>query len=81
MSNPQWYERFSIKIDVGSAIGITRQHKVLLEFVTREKHTDSFDNLSDVQQEEVREDAEERYLSYMFLRQSGPQHGNLKVNL
>jgi hypothetical protein len=23
MSNPQWYERFNRKVDVGSAIGIT----------------------------------------------------------
>jgi hypothetical protein len=29
----------------------------------------------------VREDAEERYVSYVFLRQSGIQHGNLKVDL
>jgi hypothetical protein len=29
----------------------------------------------------VRDDAEERYVSYAFLRQSGIQHGNLKVDL
>jgi hypothetical protein len=29
----------------------------------------------------VRDDAEERYVSYAFLRQSGNQHGNLKVDL
>jgi hypothetical protein len=29
----------------------------------------------------VRKDAEERYLSYVFLRQSGPQHAKLKVDL
>jgi hypothetical protein len=33
MSNPQWYEKFNTKVDVGSAIGITQQHKVLLEYV------------------------------------------------
>jgi hypothetical protein len=31
LTNPQWYERFNTKIDVGEAIGITRQHKALLE--------------------------------------------------
>jgi hypothetical protein len=31
LSNPQWYERFNTKVDVGDAIGVTRQHKVLLE--------------------------------------------------
>jgi hypothetical protein len=29
----------------------------------------------------VRDDAEEQYISYAFLRQSGTQHGNLKVDL
>jgi hypothetical protein len=29
----------------------------------------------------VRDDAKERYVSYAFLRQSGIQHGNLKVDL
>jgi hypothetical protein len=33
------------------------------------------------EQKLVRDDAEERYVSYDFLRQSGIQHGNLKVDL
>jgi hypothetical protein len=34
-----------------------------------------------VEQQLVRDDAEERYISYAFLRQSGMQHGNLNVDL
>jgi hypothetical protein len=34
-----------------------------------------------VEQQLVRDDAEERYVSYAFLHQSGTQHGNLKVDL
>jgi hypothetical protein len=30
LSNPQWYERFNTKFDVNRAIGVTRQHKVVL---------------------------------------------------
>jgi hypothetical protein len=37
--------------------------------------------LSAEQKQAVREDAEERYISYAFLHQSGDQHGNLKVDL
>jgi hypothetical protein len=33
------------------------------------------------EQKLVRDDAKERYVSYAFLRQSGIQHGNLKVDL
>jgi hypothetical protein len=35
LSNPQWYERFNTKVDVSGAIGVTRQHKVLLEYVAQ----------------------------------------------
>ena len=86
MSNPHWYERFNTKVDVGEAIGVTRQHKALLEYVTQEQFPSTstvvtFDSLADTQQDDVRKDAEERYVSYVFLRQSGPQHGKLKVDL
>ena len=33
LSNPQWYNRFNTKVDVAEAIGVTQQHKVLLEYV------------------------------------------------
>jgi hypothetical protein len=42
MSNPQWYEKFNTKVDVGLAIGITQQYKVLLEYVAQENHTLTF---------------------------------------
>jgi hypothetical protein len=60
MSNPQWYEKFNTKVDVRSAISVTRQHKVLLEYVAQENHTLTFAALSPEQKEAVREDAEER---------------------
>ena len=69
------------KSDVGAAIGVTRQHKVLLDYVAMELHTQTFATLGAAEQQTVREDAEERYISYAFLRQSGQQHGNLKVDL
>ena len=43
LTNDQWYERFNTKVDIGSAIGATRQHKILLEYVDQEsniKHDD-----------------------------------------
>ena len=82
LSNPQWYERFNTKVDVGTSIGVTRQHKVLLEYVATELHHQDFATLGAAEQQAVREDAEERYISYAFLRQeSGNQHANLKVDL
>jgi hypothetical protein len=71
LSNPQWCERFNTKVDVSGSIGVTRQHKVLLEYVAQESHTRAFTDIGPVEQQLVRDDAEERYVSYSFLRQSG----------
>ena len=81
LSNAQWYERFNTKVDVANAIGVTRQHKVLLEFVAQETHTTAFNDLTAVQQQAVRTDAEERYLAYVLLKQSGKTHANLRMDL
>jgi hypothetical protein len=81
LSNPLWYERFNTKVDVSGAIGVTQKHKVLLEYVAQESYTQAFTDLGPVVQQLARDDAEERYVSYAFLRQSGTQHDNLKVDL
>jgi hypothetical protein len=84
LTNPQWYaERFNTKVDVGADIGVTRQHKVLLEYVAMELHQQAFATLGAAEEQQaVHEDAEERYyISHAFLRQNGLQHGNLKVDL
>ena len=81
LSSPQCYERFNTKVDVGEAIGVTQQHKVLLGYVAQEIYTQTFSALTEAEQLVAREDAKERYLSCAFLRQSGTQHGNMKVDL
>ena len=75
LSNLQWYERFNMKVDVGAAIGMTRQHKVLLEYVAMELHNQAFTTLGAAEQQAVCEDAKECYISYAFLQQNGTQHG------
>jgi hypothetical protein len=50
LSNPQCYEQFNTKVDVGDAIRVTRQHKVLLEYVAQETHTSAFADLGVVEQ-------------------------------
>jgi hypothetical protein len=81
LSNPQWYKHFNTKVDIGVVIGVTRQHKVLLDYVSQELHTQDFSACDTLQQAIIRADSEERYLSYAFLCQSGTQHANLKVDL
>jgi hypothetical protein len=81
MSNPQWYERFSTKVGVSGAIVVTRQHNFVLEYVAQESYTRVFTDLGPVEQQLVRDNAEERYVPYAFLRESGTHNGNLKVDL
>ena len=35
ITNPQWYESFSTKVDVSESIVVNRQHKSLLEYVVQ----------------------------------------------
>jgi hypothetical protein len=52
-----------------------------LEYVAQESYIPAFADLGAAEQQLVRDDAEEQYIPYAFLRQSGTQHGNLKVDL
>ena len=81
MSNPQWYNYFNTKFNISESIGVTRQHKALLEYVAQEAHSLEFDACTEDQKEDVGIDAEECYLSYTLLRQSGTQHSKLKADL
>jgi hypothetical protein len=54
LTNEQWCERFNTKIDVGTAVGVTRQHQLLLEQVAAEAGTVEFKDLSIDDQDEVR---------------------------
>jgi hypothetical protein len=53
--------KFNTKVDVGLAIGVTWQDKVLLEYVAQENHTLAFTALSAKQKQAVNEDTEEQY--------------------
>ena len=57
LTNNQWYEKFNTRSDVTNFIGVTRKHKVLLEHVDQEKHSDYFENITGEEQKTVRVDA------------------------
>jgi hypothetical protein len=81
LTNDQWYERFNTKVEIGKAIGIARQHPVLLEYVSQETNSSSYATLAAADKLTVETDTEERYLSYIFLKQSGKQHDKLRMYL
>ena len=58
LTNDHWYDRFNTKVDVGIAIGITRQHDVLMEWTSQQVEGQSFTKLSDDNKLENFEEAE-----------------------
>ena len=56
--NDQWYEKFNTWLDVSNAIGVTRQHKVILENMAQEKHSYFFEKIPEEEKKTVRVDAE-----------------------
>ena len=47
MTNYQWYERFNTKVDVGTAIGVTRHHSIILEWNSQSTHSASYKDITD----------------------------------
>ena len=81
MINDQWYEQFNIKADVGTSIGVTRQHSVLLEWTAQSTHIISYQDITNDQKIEIQTYAEERYLTYSFLKHSAKTSEKLSTNL
>ena len=81
MTNNQWYDRINTKVDVGTSIGITRQHDVLMEWTSQQLEKQSFTTLSDAKKLEICEEAEERYLAYIFIKQSAKTSEKLRTSL
>ena len=42
LTNDQWYNKFNTRPDVDNDIRVTRQHKVLIEHLSKENHSDYF---------------------------------------
>jgi hypothetical protein len=49
-------------------------HKVLWEYCAQLAHSKSYDSLGTIEQATMRQAAEEQYLAYLFLVNSGTQH-------
>ena len=56
-------------------------HKAALEHTAQSMHQKAYADLTADEQEEVEEEAEERYLTYVFLQHSSPKHALMKTGL
>ena len=57
LTNDQWYEKFNTKFDVGDAIGVTREHEVIMEWTSQDVHKQAFSTLLDAEKEVIRADS------------------------
>ena len=68
-------------MDVGSTIGVTRQHGVLLKRTSQKVNSKDFFAIHDSEKEKIRSDAKERYLEYTFIKQSTRTDNKSRTNL
>ena len=81
LNDDQWYDTFNTRVDVARSAGVTWHCAFLLDSTAQDIHQKKYDELTPEQQEAIKIDAEERYLAYVFLKQSGAQHKDLKKEL
>ena len=81
MTNAQWYEWFNTKVDVEISIGATRQYSDLLEWTAHSTHSAYYQDITNDKKIEIQTDAEERYLAYIFLKQSSKTSEKLRTNI
>jgi hypothetical protein len=81
LSNTQWYEHSNTRCDVARSVGVEFGHKVLWEYCAQAAHLRSFDLLNTAEQDAVKQLAEDHYLAYLFLVNSGAQHDLLRKEL
>ena len=81
MTNDQWYERFNTKVDVGTIIGVTRHYSVLFELTAHSTHIASYQDITNNKRIEIKFDAEERYITNIFLKQSTKTSEKLRTNM
>lgn len=83
MTNYQYFERQKTKVEVAEGVGVSFVIDSLVDYQVEKDHPGStLDQLSDKEQEKVKEDARERFLAYTMLRNAdNKRHSNLKETI
>jgi hypothetical protein len=81
LSNTQWHKRFNTWHVIARSVGVELGHKVLWKYCGQSKHSTSYDALGTTDQAAMRQAAEDGYLTYILLVNSGGQHRHLRKEL
>ena len=80
-TNDEYYEKFNTRCEVAKAVGVTRLHKAAVTETSMDLYKKVYDDLTDDEKVRVEEEAEERYLTYVFIQQSSSKNNKLKEQL
>jgi hypothetical protein len=81
LSNTQWYEHFNTRHDIARSVGVELGQKVLWEYCAQSKHSMSYNTLGTTNQAAMGQAAEDQYLAFILLVNSGGQHDHLRKEL
>lgn len=81
LSDHQWVERMGTRWEIAKSVGVERFCNVWVDYCARKKFSYDYDNLTSDQQSSIREEAEERYIAYLIILNSGSQHEHLRMSL
>jgi hypothetical protein len=47
LSEDQWHEKFTTKVSIGDTLGVSRDHTMTLNYLTRERYDKLFEDMID----------------------------------
>ena len=81
LTDHQWVERMRTRWEIAKSVGVERFCTVWVDYCARKKHSTDYDTLTPDQQSLIRDEAEERYIAYLIVLNSGSQHEHLRMSL
>ena len=77
----QWVERMRTRWEIAKSVGVERFCTVWADYCSQKKYSDEYKNLTPAQQAIMKDEAEERYIAYLIVLNSGSQHDHLRNSL
>jgi Rod binding domain-containing protein len=81
LSNDQYYERFNTRVDVSKSVGVSWVQDGITKPLSKVLYKKELHQITPQELKEVREQAAERFLTYVFIKNSSSAHAKLKEDL
>jgi hypothetical protein len=81
LSNDQYYERFNTRVDVSMSVGVSWVQDGITKPLSKALYKKELHQVTALELKEIREQAAERFLTYVFTKNSSSAHAKLKEDL